>query len=129
MVDYFLKNDKFNWLDFFNKETQSNISLLSFQFEPWLSGFTDAEGCFLCYVSKRSDLKRKLPYALRLKYVLSQKDSHDELLFITTLIGGNVQKDKSGVESLVINNIFLDVIVNYFTNHPLKTKKLKSYGN
>jgi hypothetical protein len=58
---------------------------------------------------------------------LSQKDSHAELTFLTTLIGGNVQKSKSGVDILVINNISLDTIVNYFTNHPLKTKKLQSY--
>jgi len=90
-------------------------------------GLQTLKAVFFFYISKRKELKRKLPFALRLKYILSQKDSHAELTFLTTLIGGNVQKSKSGVDSLVINNISLDTIVNYFTNHPLKTKKLQSY--
>ena len=107
---------------------------MPFYFEPtlsdaWLSGFTDAEGTFLCTVSKRKDTKRKLPFALRLRYILSQKDCDAELKYITTLIGGSVEltKSKLKVSRLAVYILSLDKIVDYLNKYPLRTQKLESF--
>ena len=91
----------------------------------WLSGFTDAEGCFTVSFLSNSN-------AFRLRYILSQKGdmnlpilSHLILLFKAgTIEAHSVKNNYSYILSgeKVCYNIY-----DYFNNFPLKSKKKFSY--
>ena len=95
------------------------------QDNSWISGFTDAEGCFTVSFLKNSN-------AFRLRYILSQKGdinlpilSHLILLFKAGAIEGHSVKSNysyilSGIKSC--NSIY-----DYFNKFPLKTKKAVSF--
>jgi|SRR5690606_18899662 len=91
----------------------------------WLSGFTDAEGCFTVSFLSNSN-------AFRLRYILSQKGdinvpilSHLILLFNTGVI--EAHSKKSNYSYVVNGEKACYLLYDYFDKHLLKTKKLNSY--
>lgn len=108
----------------------SPINLITSEILPsltdsWLTGFTDAEGCFTISFLSNSN-------AFRLRYIVSQKGdinipilSHLILLFQAGNLEGHSNKENysyilSGVKACY--NIY-----SYFENFPLKSKKAISY--
>jgi hypothetical protein len=92
--------------------------------DSWLSGFTDAEGCFTCSLLGSST-------AYRFRFLLAQLGEINlpVLTHITTLIGGAVRPhSKPGVNELTVNGIRnMERVLKYFDTHSLHTKKAKSY--
>lgn len=103
-----------------------NISLK----DSWLSGFTDAEGCFNVHIVKRKEMK--LGYNVSLRYLLDQKDEEFILEDIRKLIGyGKVSC--RGLNSRRIFRYSLHSlknsknIIHYFNSFSLKTTKKYSF--
>ena len=90
----------------------------------WLSGITDAEGCFNCSLLGNSK-------AYRFRFLLAQLGEANltVLRHITTLIGGVVHThSKPGVNELIVNGARnVEQVFKYFDTHTLYTKKAKSY--
>jgi len=89
MIDVF-NNKKFKeqeWLSFRLSDKIPFISLspiISLN-DSWLSGFTDAEGCFNVHIVKRK--KMKTLYNVSLRFILDQKDEEYVLQNIRILFG------------------------------------------
>lgn len=120
------------WLNAFNLKYKENIPYIDSSFKPslkdaWLSGFTDAEGCFTCSVYDNKSNTAKL---VRLKYILSQKGNSDNMDHLVDVLGGKKHLLKSyGGYNVTVNTTKLSPIVQYFNLYPLKTKKYISYFN
>jgi hypothetical protein len=118
------------YLEAFNKRSQAQVvEFISPLVKPtfndsWLSGFTDAEGCFNCSLLGNST-------AYRFRFLLAQlgKINLPVLTHITTLIGGVVRPhSKSNVNELIVNGARnTERVFEYFDNSPLKSKKAISY--
>lgn len=97
----------------------------------WLSGFTDAEGCFNVNIGIRK--KTINDHRIILRFLLDQKDAYNTLLNIRNLFGIGQVSLRSGTKSVFRynNNSFKGLIpvINYFNNYPLKTKKYLSLNN
>ncbi|OSX56139.1 hypothetical protein POSPLADRAFT_1160876, partial [Postia placenta MAD-698-R-SB12] len=95
----------------------------------WLSGFTDAEGCFNVNITKRENTLTG--YRVILRYVLDQKYALDELTYISSLFGyGKVIIRSTDMYRYYCNSIIgLVNVCNYFKSFPLKTKKSNSLAN
>lgn len=99
-----------------------SISLL----DGWLSGFTDAEGCFNVTVGVRASMA--LGFRVLLRFILDQNDK-SALTTIQNLFGFGGISFRSGTancwryETSSLKKIPL--IINYFNKFPLKTKKTK----
>ena len=127
------KSIKFrNWIRCFNeihKENvvfYENVSPVSLN-DAWLSGFTDAEGCFT--VSTFKSPKGKNTY-VTVRYVLSQKGEYILLNDIAALLGGRVHEVRSYMgHNMVVNSTKLKNTIMYFSKYKLKTKKQISYSN
>ena len=135
----FYKKEQFKiWLDTYNKQYGMNILFKDKLVKPslysgWISGFTDAEGCF--YGRVKSCLTSKLRKAPHLTFQISQK----EFYIIKTI--RNIFLNKNGLDLKNINydkswdgwtfhcSSFtkLKVIRNYFSRYPLKTQKSLSF--
>jgi hypothetical protein len=91
--------------------------------DAWLSGFTDAEGCFTVSVIDRP-LHRKKPYQVQARFILAQKDAERELRALSALLGGKLsfQKSYSG-HNLAVQATHLKAVLRYFRIFPLKTIK------
>jgi hypothetical protein len=91
--------------------------------DAWLSGFTDAEGCFTVSVIERP-LTRKKPYQVQARFILAQKNGEKELISLCKLVGGRLsfQKSYSG-HNLSVQISHLKVTLRYFRQFPLKTIK------
>lgn len=99
--------------------------------DHWLSGFTDAEGCFTISILSNST-------SYRIRYILSQKYEANKyvLVHILSLFNKIGDKNIGSIEPHTIednwelringlnNNL---VILNYFDNYPLLSKKKESY--
>lgn len=87
----------------------------------WLSGFTDAEGCFICSVisSKQGNT------VVTVRYILSQKDDIEFSNYVACLLNGYVTHIKiyNGY-SMLVNKSNLGKIIRYINSYPLKTRKL-----
>jgi len=120
------------WLSAFNLKYKENILYLDTEFKPslddaWLSGFTDAEGCFTCSVY---DNKSKTAKLVRLRYILSQKVNSDNMDHLANLLGGKKHFLKSyDGYNVTVNTTKLFSIIKYFNLYPLKTKKYITYFN
>src|ERR1700724_245851 len=128
----FLENFNFKT----NKGKIKNLSPIPIKFilseilpsltDSWLSGFTDAEGCFTVSFLSNSN-------AFRLRYIISQKGdinipvlSHLILLFKAGNLEGHSQK---GNYSYILSGVKACYnIYSYFENFPLKSKKAISYN-
>ena len=112
-------------IDFIDKLILPSIS------DAWLSGFTDAEGCFNINIGVRKNTLNG--HRVILRFLLDQKDAYFTLLNIRNLIGFGKVSIKSKTKSVFryTNNSFkgLIPIISYFNNYPLKTKKSLSLDN
>lgn len=112
----------------FNVISKPNIITLD---DAWLSGFTDAEGCFNTNLNKSNVIK--------FRFILDQNDK-DVLEQVKYLFNSGSVTLKSKSSNLEfkrpikdtyrytltkLNDILL--VLNYFDNYPLKTNKLRSF--
>lgn len=91
----------------------------------WLSGFTDAEGCFTssAYLSKATN-----KHIVTVRYIVSQKNDIEFNQYLAGLINGYLTYIKSyDGYNTVVNHSKLNIIINYIESYPLKTKKHVSY--
>jgi len=96
--------------------------------DGWLSGFTDAEGCF--NVSITSNARYALGHVIKMRYLLDQKDS-SILLIIRNLFGfGKVtlRSKTDGVYRYTATGFkSMNDVISYFKVFPLLTKKAQSF--
>lgn len=109
--------------------------------DAWLSGFTDAEGCFSLKISKTSK-----GYYVGILFILDQKDELEILNEISMLFINNnsvpahraagaakIRKTKNGemyriqISCNDINKLNYKRVMNYFNRFRLKTTKQKSF--
>ncbi len=117
------------WIEGFNKIYNMDVKFI----EPihkinlnnaWLSGFTDAEGCFTSSVLTSKEGKN----IVTVRYIISQKDDKNFSENLAILLNGYVTYVKSyNGYNTIVNFSKLGKILNYLKNYPLKTKKLISY--
>lgn len=124
------------WINILNKRFGENTIIfinkavsITLQ-DAWISGFTDAEGCF--NVSITSNARSKLGSVIKMRYILDQKDE-DVLNIIKHLFGfGKVKlrAETVGVYRYTVTgfNNMNDIVI-YFNKYPLLTKKALSYKN
>lgn len=95
--------------------------------DSWLSGFTDAEGCF--NVSITANGKYSLGHVIKIRYLLDQKNS-SILLVIQNLFGfGKVtlRSKTDGVYRYTVTGFkSVNDVISYFKVFPLLTKKAQS---
>ena len=118
------------FLEAFNKRSRPQVikfipSLVSpTLYDSWLSGISDAEGCFTCSFLGNSN-------AYRFRFLLAQlgETNLPVLTHISTLIGGVVRPhSQAGVNELTVNGARnMKGVFKYFDTYPLQTKKAKSY--
>lgn len=119
------------WLDAFNQYYNSSVALINKTSDPtlnsgWLSGFTDAEGCFTVSVVKRSEKSNQV----FVRFVLSQQEEFDLMTKIADLFGGKLHYLKSyNGYNMVVNLTKLRNVIRYFDSYTLKTKKHIDYLN
>uniref|UniRef100_UPI0023F3BB6D LAGLIDADG homing endonuclease n=1 Tax=Cyathus striatus TaxID=68777 RepID=UPI0023F3BB6D len=97
--------------------------------DAWLSGFTDAEGCFNVKIDPRPNTITG--YRVFLRFLLDQKNAESTLLIVRDLFKFgqvSVRGNTNGVYRYH-NNTFKGLIPvrNYFLAFPLKTKKAESF--
>lgn len=95
--------------------------------DSWLSGFTDAEGCF--NVSITVNARYVLDYVIKMRYILDQKDSAI-LQIVQNLFGfGKVTlRSKTDVYRYTVTGFkSMNDIISYFKEFPLLTKKGQSF--
>ena len=118
------------FLEAFNYKYNINIEYLECSKKvslsnAWLSGFTDAEGCFTCsaFLSK---IKSK--HIITVRYIISQKNDVEFSKYLASLINGYVTYVKSyDSYNTVVNHGKLAIILKYINDFPMKTKKQISY--
>jgi hypothetical protein len=96
--------------------------------DAWLSGFTDAEGCFNVSVTRNA--RYALGNVVKMRYILDQKDS-TILLTIQNLFGfGKVtlRTKTDGVYRYTATGFkSMNDVISYFKAFPLYTKKAQSF--
>lgn len=96
--------------------------------DSWLSGFTDAEGCF--NVSITANSRYTLGHVIKMRYLLDQKDSVI-LNKVYELLGFGKVTLRSGTDNVYRYTATgfkaLDDIIRYFKLFPLQTKKALSF--
>jgi hypothetical protein len=119
--------------------TQLNYNII-FNNEPvyptlndaWLSGFTDAEGCFNVTIQKRKE--SKLGDRVILRYILDQNNFYNNFIYISSLFNGGYtqlrSKNKNNEHYRFTINSFkiIELVIIYFNKFPLKTLKLINYN-
>ena len=119
------------WLDTVNI-VQKNDKVLPLIYNSWLSGFIDAEGCFNVTLFKRESMT--LGYQVKLRFMIDQKDSLNNMLFIRDqlnlfLTTRKLKKKTIGIMHRIESNSFVKVppIIEYLNKFRLKTKKQESF--
>ena len=112
----------------------STITLITTLFKPsitnaWLSGFTDAEGCFNVSIIKRSLTKNG--YRVFLRFIIDQKNSQELLTLIRDQFayGKVIVRSKDMYRFYCNSYIGLSSVNSYFSTFQLKSKKAVSYSN
>lgn len=99
--------------------------------DPWISGFTDAEGCFNINITTRKEAITG--YRVTPRYLLDQKNDLSTLNIINYLFGFGRVRLRSGTKDVYRYSVDsfkgITPIINYFNNFPLKTKKRVSFLN
>ena len=122
------------WLKTYNKQYNMDITFIDRLIEPslfsgWISGFTDAEGCF--YGRVKTCLTSQLRKAPHLTFQISQKELYiiKKLRLVFLNQNGedlkNIKYDKSwdGWSFHCSSFTKIKLIRNYFSRYELKTKK------
>ena len=119
------------WLDVLNI-SEVNNNVLPLLTNSWLSGFIDAEGCFNVTLFKRKAMV--LGYQVKLRFMIDQKDSLTNMIFIKDqlnlfLTHRKLKKDSTGTMHRIESNSFVKVplIVEYLNKFRLKSKKQESF--
>ena len=126
----------FEWLQMYNTKYKTSIVHKTKRGKAsldnsWLSGFTDAEGCFAASISIR---KLQNTYRLRTKFFLDQKDEKPVLYSILQLLNAGfiverkkrINKIKSEIACyrLCLDSLKSQIeLTSYFKKQPLKSKK------
>ena len=112
----------------------STITLITTLFKPnlknsWLSGFTDAEGCFNVHISKRNNTISG--HRVQLRFMLDQKYAFELFNYIRDLFNhGKVVLRSPNMYRYYCNTfVAIAYICEYFDAFPLKTNKKYSYNN
>ena len=112
----------------------STITLISTLFIPnlqngWLSGFTDAEGCFNVNISKRNNTISG--HRIQLRFILDQKYAFELFSVIRDLFGHGkvIQRSKNMYRYYCNTFVAITTICDYFDTFSLKTNKKISYTN
>ena len=118
------------WLGAYNVYFKKEIQSVERQILPslqnaWISGFTDAEGCFTASFLSNSK-------GFRLRYILSQKGYKNLPLlshFILLFRGGALEKHSAADNySYILSGVKKSFnVFQYFLGFPLKTKKRESF--
>ena len=99
--------------------------------DAWLSGFTDAEGCFNVALTTRSGTKSG--FRVHLRFLLDQKDAESFLNQIKDLFGYGAVNLRGKTENVYRyycdSFIGLKTVCNYFHAFPLKSMKATSFTN
>jgi hypothetical protein len=126
------KSNQFKlWIEGFNKIYRMNVKYLDQGHKlnldnAWLSGFTDAEGCFTSSVLT-SKITGKVIVTVR--YTIFQKDDVEFSKSLANILNGYITHVNSyGGYNTVVNKGKLNKILKYLNSNPLKTKKLISYN-
>jgi len=99
--------------------------------EPWfITGFTDAEGCFLVIVRKSQ--KNKLGWQLEANFTINLHSRDIELLkLIQTYFdgGGRIGKERNGCCDYTVGSLdqIVTKVIPHFDKYPLKTQKYSDY--
>lgn len=119
------------WLHTVNIE-QKNNNVLPLINNSWLSGLIDAEGCFNVTLFKRKSMI--LGYQVKLRFMIDQKDSLGNMLFIKDqlnlfLTHRKLKKGTIGTMHRIESNSFVKVplIIEYINRFRLKSKKQESF--
>ena len=108
--------------------TLSNTSDL-LRLNPWfITGFTDAEGCFS--IAIKPEAKSKLKWRVSPLFVIKLHIKDNEILelFKNTLKVGKIRKNGiNSVQYVVESFKELQVIINHFDKYPLVTSKVSDY--
>ena len=98
-------------------------------YDAWLSGFTDAEGCFNVKIEKRPNTHTG--YRVILRFLIDQKNAQFILLYIRDLFGFgqvNLRNKTNTVYRYHVNTYKgLVSIRDYFISYPLLTNKRESF--
>lgn len=107
----------------------SRNQLPSLENNGWLSGFTDADGCFNAVQTR--NFRYSLGWRLRLRFILDQKSEKDLLRKVKNLFGSGVVSRRQEVDEMwrfACTSIpSHQVIVGYFSRYPLRTVKKVSF--
>jgi len=96
--------------------------------EPWfITGFTDAEGCFSIKIQPNAKLKTKWRVRPVFSITLHIKDAFLLEAIKNSLGVGNISKSSKTVIFAVDSIKEIPVILNHFDNYPLLTQKLSDY--
>jgi hypothetical protein len=94
----------------------------------YLTGFTDAEVCFLINIQKRSDVLLGYSVSLSFKIKLHSKDKELLHKIFNFFNVGKIYIRKDGYIEYNVNSIKdIEVIIEHFNNYPLITQKLSDY--
>nr|YP_010608708.1 hypothetical protein PNX16_mgp063 [Drechslerella dactyloides]WAN89788.1 hypothetical protein [Drechslerella dactyloides] len=122
---------KKNWLDTLDIE-QKNNNVLPTLNDSWISGFIDAEGCFNVTLFKRKTMA--LGYQVKLRFMIDQKDSLEDMLYIKDqlnlfLSNRKLKKGTEGSMHRIESNSFVKapLIIEYINKFRLKSKKQYSF--
>lgn len=128
------KSQLSQWQAVLNKELNFKLELINRLLLPslsdaWLSGFTDAEGCFNVNIEKRSNTITG--YRVIIRFLLDQKEAQNLFLHIRDLFGYgqvNLRSNTNSIYRYHVNTFKgLIIVRNYFLTYPLKTKKKESF--
>lgn len=97
---------------------------------PWfVTGFTDAEGCFGMYIYKNTKYKTNWFASLVFQISLHEKDRDLlEQIQNSFCVGGISSHDSAALKYSVISHKYLQIIIDHFYKFPLMTKKLNDFN-
>jgi len=110
--------------------TASNLDNSKLPLDPWfISGFSDAEGCFLVLIRKSS--KNLLGWQLEVNFTINLHARDLDLLkLIKAYFGvGRIGKERNGCCDFTIGSLdqILTKVIPHFEKYPLKTNKYSDY--
>ena len=112
-----------------NKSFSTLNSITETELNPWfITGFSDAEGCFTIKVQPNAKLKTKWRVRPVFSITLHLKDLSLLEVLQKTLGVGKISKSGNKAVIYAVDSIKeMPVIINHFDNYPLITQKISDY--